>query len=174
MHQVNRRALDGPQHIYQDGKIYCIQQLIMSRRFVPLLMSLCHHKSFTCMMHFLPLQVPLSLAIRISSVRGTLRIHLKPPPSDQIWYGFTSMPDLEWDLESSVGDRKITNSHISTLIGYRFKVLSAPFALTMRLLLQRIGKHHTPQEGGVTFHYIGRIGLGYKKHNTSTIQTLYI
>ena len=45
------------------------------------------------------------------------------------------MPDLEWDLESSVGDRKITYSHISTLIGYRFKVLSAPFALTMRLLL---------------------------------------
>ena len=44
------------------------------------------------------------------------------------------MPDLEWDLESSVGDRKITNSHISTLIGYRFKVLSAPFALTMPLL----------------------------------------
>ncbi|CAN6252724.1 unnamed protein product [Urochloa humidicola] len=66
-------------------------------------------------------QVPLSLAIRISSVRGTLRIHLKPPPSDQIWYGFTSMPDLEWDLESSVGDRKITNSHIATLIGSRFK-----------------------------------------------------
>ncbi|CAL5056586.1 unnamed protein product [Urochloa decumbens] len=66
-------------------------------------------------------QVPLSLAIRISSVRGTLRIHLKPPPSDQIWYGFTSMPDLEWDLESSVGDRKITNSHIATLIGNRFK-----------------------------------------------------
>ncbi|OEL15416.1 hypothetical protein BAE44_0023567 [Dichanthelium oligosanthes] len=66
-------------------------------------------------------QVPLSLAIRISSVRGTLRIHLKPPPSDQIWYGFTSMPDLEWDLESSVGDRKFTNSHIATLIGNRFK-----------------------------------------------------
>ncbi|KAK8463580.1 hypothetical protein SEVIR_1G381900v4 [Setaria viridis] len=66
-------------------------------------------------------QVPLSLAIRISSVRGTLRIHVKPPPSDQIWYGFKSMPDLEWDLESSVGDRKITNSHIATLIGSRFK-----------------------------------------------------
>ncbi|KAF8691806.1 hypothetical protein HU200_040208 [Digitaria exilis] len=66
-------------------------------------------------------QVPLSLAIRISSVKGTLRIHLKPPPSDQIWYGFTSMPDLEWDLESSVGDRKITNIHIATLIGNRFK-----------------------------------------------------
>ncbi|XP_062220816.1 uncharacterized protein LOC133920157 [Phragmites australis] len=66
-------------------------------------------------------QVPLSLAIRISSVRGVLRIHLKPPPSDQIWYGFTSMPDLEWELESSIGDRKISNSHIATLIGSRFK-----------------------------------------------------
>jgi hypothetical protein len=86
------------------------------------------------MMHFLLLQVPLSLAIRISSVRGILRIHMKPPPSDQIWYGFTSMPDLEWDLESSVGDRKITNSHIAALIGNRFKVLNAPFALSMFLL----------------------------------------
>ncbi|XP_062221429.1 uncharacterized protein LOC133920862 isoform X2 [Phragmites australis] len=66
-------------------------------------------------------QVPLSLAIRISSVQGILRIHLKPPPSDQIWYGFTSMPDLEWNLEASIGDRKITNSHIATLIGNRFK-----------------------------------------------------
>nr|BAK04177.1 predicted protein [Hordeum vulgare subsp. vulgare] len=67
-------------------------------------------------------QVPLSLAIKITSVRGTLRIHLKPPPSDQLWYGFTSMPDLEWDLESSVGDRKITNSRIASLIGNRIKV----------------------------------------------------
>lgn len=67
-------------------------------------------------------QVPLSLAIKITSVRGTLRIHMKPPPSDQLWYGFTSMPDLEWDLESSVGDRKITNSRIASLIGNRIKV----------------------------------------------------
>ncbi|KAL5208449.1 hypothetical protein ABZP36_032884 [Zizania latifolia] len=66
-------------------------------------------------------QVPLSLAIKISSVQGVLRIHVKPPPSDQLWYGFTSMPDLEWELESSIGDRKITNSHIASLIGNRFK-----------------------------------------------------
>ncbi|XP_006649193.1 testis-expressed protein 2-like [Oryza brachyantha] len=66
-------------------------------------------------------QVPLSLAIKISSVRGVLRVHVKPPPSDQLWYGFTSMPDLEWDIESSIGDRKITNSHIGSLIGNRFK-----------------------------------------------------
>ncbi|XP_010239258.1 testis-expressed protein 2 [Brachypodium distachyon] len=66
-------------------------------------------------------QVPFSLAIKITSVRGTLRIQIKPPPSDQIWYGFTSMPELEWELESSVGDRKITNSHIASLISNRIK-----------------------------------------------------
>lgn len=66
-------------------------------------------------------QVPFSLAIKISSVRGTMRIHIKPPPSDQIWYGFTSMPEVEWDLESSVGDRKVTNSHIASLISSRIK-----------------------------------------------------
>jgi hypothetical protein len=44
------------------------------------------------------------------------------------------MPDLEWDLESSVGDRKITNSHIAALIGNRFKVPNAPSALSIFLL----------------------------------------
>ncbi|XP_066375886.1 uncharacterized protein [Miscanthus floridulus] len=66
-------------------------------------------------------QVPLSLAIKISSVRGTMRIHLKPPPSDRVWYGFTSMPEIEWELESSVGDRKISSSYIASLIGNRIK-----------------------------------------------------
>nr|TKW23617.1 hypothetical protein SEVIR_4G303100v2 [Setaria viridis] len=45
----------------------------------------------------------------------------QPPPGDRIWYGFTSMPEIEWELESSVGDRKITNSHIASLIGNRIK-----------------------------------------------------
>ncbi|CAM0943370.1 unnamed protein product [Alopecurus aequalis] len=66
-------------------------------------------------------QVPLSLAIKITSVKGVLRVHLKPPPSDQLWYGFTVMPDLEWDLESSVGDRKFNNNRIASFIGNRIK-----------------------------------------------------
>lgn len=66
-------------------------------------------------------QVPLSLAIRVASLRGTLRFHIKPPPSDQLWFGFTSMPEIDWNLESSIGDRKIMNSHIALLIGNRFK-----------------------------------------------------
>ncbi|KAM0945290.1 putative synaptotagmin-like mitochondrial-lipid-binding domain-containing protein [Dioscorea sansibarensis] len=66
-------------------------------------------------------QVPLSLAIKISSLRGTLRLYIKPPPSDQLWFAFTSMPEIAWNLESAVGDRKITSSHVALLIGNRVK-----------------------------------------------------
>ncbi|RZC75188.1 hypothetical protein C5167_050667 [Papaver somniferum] len=66
-------------------------------------------------------QVPISLGIRIASIRGTLRIHIKPPPSDQLWFGFTSMPDIQFDLDSSVGDHKITSGHVAVILGNRFK-----------------------------------------------------
>ncbi|XP_039123048.1 testis-expressed protein 2-like isoform X2 [Dioscorea cayenensis subsp. rotundata] len=66
-------------------------------------------------------QVPLSLAIKISSLRGTLRLYIKPPPSDQLWFAFTSMPEIAWNLDSAVGDRKITSSHVALLIGNRVK-----------------------------------------------------
>ncbi|KAG0473266.1 hypothetical protein HPP92_015123, partial [Vanilla planifolia] len=66
-------------------------------------------------------QVPLSLGIRIASLRGTLRFHVKAPPSNMLWFGFTSMPEIGWQLESSIGERKITSSHIALLMGNRFK-----------------------------------------------------
>ncbi|MCL7034325.1 hypothetical protein MKW94_009687 [Papaver nudicaule] len=66
-------------------------------------------------------QVPITLGIRIASIRGTLRIHIKPPPSDQLWFGFTSMPDIQFNLDSSVGDRKITSGHVAVILGNRFK-----------------------------------------------------
>ncbi|GKV13870.1 hypothetical protein SLEP1_g24834 [Rubroshorea leprosula] len=66
-------------------------------------------------------QVPLSLSIRVASLRGTLQLRIKPPPSDQLWFGFTSMPDIEFDLESSVGEHKITSGHIALFLINRFK-----------------------------------------------------
>ncbi|EOY25589.1 Integral membrane protein conserved region (DUF2404), putative [Theobroma cacao] len=66
-------------------------------------------------------QVPLSLSIRVASLRGTLRLYIKPPPSDQLWFGFTSMPDIEFDLESSIGEHKITSGHIALFLISRFK-----------------------------------------------------
>ncbi|KAK6921321.1 hypothetical protein RJ641_014999 [Dillenia turbinata] len=66
-------------------------------------------------------QVPLSLAIRIASLRGTIRLHIKPPPSDQLWFGFTMMPEIDFNLESSVGEHKINSGHVSLILINRFK-----------------------------------------------------
>ncbi|XP_058779343.1 uncharacterized protein LOC131653268 isoform X1 [Vicia villosa] len=66
-------------------------------------------------------QVPISLAIRVASLKGTLRFLIKPPPSDQLWYGFTFMPDIDFNLESSVGEHKITNTHIAMFLISRLK-----------------------------------------------------
>ncbi|KAK9278969.1 hypothetical protein L1049_028551 [Liquidambar formosana] len=66
-------------------------------------------------------QVPISLAIRVASLRGTVRLHIKPPPSDQLWIGFTSMPDIDFNLESSVGEHKITSGRIALFLVNRFK-----------------------------------------------------
>ena len=66
--------------------------------------------------------MPISLAIRVTSLRGTLRLHIKPPPSDQLWFGFTSLPDINFNLDSAVGDHKITNGQIAMFIINRLKV----------------------------------------------------
>ncbi|CAL2262610.1 unnamed protein product [Prunus armeniaca] len=66
-------------------------------------------------------QVPLSLEIRIASLRGTLRLHIKPPPSDRLWFAFTSMPDIDFSLDSSVGDHKITSGRIALFLISRLK-----------------------------------------------------
>ncbi|CAI9780473.1 unnamed protein product [Fraxinus pennsylvanica] len=66
-------------------------------------------------------QVPISLGVRVSSLSGTMRIYVKAPPSDQIWFGFTSMPNIEFNLESFVGDHKITSGRVALFLISRFK-----------------------------------------------------
>ncbi|KAF9663046.1 hypothetical protein SADUNF_Sadunf18G0117500 [Salix dunnii] len=58
---------------------------------------------------------------RISSWNGA--ITYKPPPSDQLWFGFTSMPDLELMFESSVGEHKITSGQVASFLINKFKAV---------------------------------------------------
>ncbi|KAL4317433.1 hypothetical protein AHAS_Ahas15G0384600 [Arachis hypogaea] len=66
-------------------------------------------------------QVPLTLAIRIVYLKGIMRLQLNPPPSDNLWYGFTLMPDIDFNLESCVRDHKITNARIALFLLNRLK-----------------------------------------------------
>ncbi|EPS70705.1 hypothetical protein M569_04055, partial [Genlisea aurea] len=66
-------------------------------------------------------QVPLTMGIRISSLTGTVQFRMKAPPSDQVWYGFAAMPDIQFDVETWVGDRRITSGRVAQLMINRLK-----------------------------------------------------
>ncbi|XP_024519532.1 testis-expressed protein 2 [Selaginella moellendorffii] len=68
-------------------------------------------------------QVPLTLSMRVVSIKGTLQLRIKASPSDRIWYSFSSMPALELFPEPSVGDHKITTGPLITYIAERIQIL---------------------------------------------------
>ncbi|WOL16885.1 hypothetical protein Cni_G25673 [Canna indica] len=67
------------------------------------------------------LQVPLSLRVRVSSLRATLSLHMKPPPSDQLWFGFNSMPEIDWKFVPTIGNQRISNGAITLLFKKLFE-----------------------------------------------------
>ncbi|KAJ7539231.1 hypothetical protein O6H91_11G081900 [Diphasiastrum complanatum] len=68
-------------------------------------------------------QVPITLSVRTLSLKGTLQVRMKAPPSDRIWFGFLSMPELELLSEPSIGDRKISTGPVVSFIADRLKML---------------------------------------------------
>lgn len=56
---------------------------------------------------FKPYVVNLVLAVVLKKLSGTLLLKIKRPPTNRLWFGFTSMPDLVFDLEPVVSTRQI-------------------------------------------------------------------
>ena len=51
------------------------------------------------------LKMSLRFSIRVSSVRGTLRLKTNPWPASRIWWGFTQVPDIKLDIKSTASER---------------------------------------------------------------------
>jgi hypothetical protein len=56
---------------------------------------------------FKPYTINLELVVLVQAVHGNLCVRIKKPPSNRIWWGFTSMPKLDLRVVPVVSDRKI-------------------------------------------------------------------
>lgn len=74
---------------------------------------------------FKPYNVPLVLAVVLTSLEGNLLLQIKPPPSNRIWYGFTQLPKMEIEVEPVVSERKVQWAMVKRLIEGRIRELIA-------------------------------------------------
>jgi hypothetical protein len=71
---------------------------------------------------FVLVQVPLLLKIRLVSLKGTMLIRLRAPPSDRIWFAFKEPPEIDLEPEPCIGDHKISSGPLGALIANQLMV----------------------------------------------------
>lgn len=67
--------------------------------------------------------IPITMSLKLVSLKGTLRIQIKPPPTDRIWFCFTSKPTVQLEPAPFIGDRKITTGLVINFITNRIMML---------------------------------------------------
>lgn len=66
-------------------------------------------------------RVPIVLAVVLSRLDGNLLLTIKPPPSNRIWWGFTSMPSMDIEVEPVVSERRVSWSFVNSIIRSRIR-----------------------------------------------------
>lgn len=65
--------------------------------------------------------VSLVLAVALQSLEGKIRLIMKPPPSNRLWYAFESMPKMRLNVEPVVSTKQITYSLVTKAIESRIR-----------------------------------------------------
>lgn len=68
------------------------------------------------------MQVPIVLKIRLVSLKGTVVLKLKAPPSDRVWFAFKTMPDIQFEHEPCIGEHRISSDALARVISNAIKV----------------------------------------------------
>ncbi|ORX56717.1 hypothetical protein DM01DRAFT_1270593, partial [Hesseltinella vesiculosa] len=59
-----------------------------------------------------PLTMDIVLRITLQSLKGKLQLLIKAPPSNRIWYGFESLPEMQWHIAPLVWEKKVGHSMV--------------------------------------------------------------
>lgn len=69
--------------------------------------------------------VDLVLKTTIKRISGNMLLHVKPPPSNRIWFCFDNVPEMEIRVEPVVSERKITYGFVLRAIEERVRTAIA-------------------------------------------------
>uniref|UniRef100_A0A914PJN4 SMP-LTD domain-containing protein n=1 Tax=Panagrolaimus davidi TaxID=227884 RepID=A0A914PJN4_9BILA len=67
----------------------------------------------------------ITINVDVSYVHGTLAVNIPAPPSDRIWYGFRSPPEMKIKTVPQIGDRTIDISMLSDFMESNVKLILA-------------------------------------------------
>ncbi|CCF59481.1 hypothetical protein KAFR_0H00720 [Kazachstania africana CBS 2517] len=70
--------------------------------------------------HFKPKEVSIQLSIKVKKLEGNMVVLIKPPPSNRIWYAFTTEPFLDLEIEPVVSSNKLSYNVITNAIKSKF------------------------------------------------------
>jgi hypothetical protein len=64
-----------------------------------------------------------SLTVTVKKLSGKIRVQIAPPPADRLWIGFYREPDIEFDIDSTIGtSSKVANiPKVANIIVYKLK-----------------------------------------------------
>ena len=81
---------------------------------------------------FKPYVVDLVLAVVIKSFEGNVLMHIKRPPSNRLWYGFTQPPKMEIEIQPVVSERKIQIGMVLKAVEKQLREVVSRTALAWR------------------------------------------
>lgn len=54
--------------------------------------------------------------VSVSGIEGCLSVNIPPPPSDRLWYGFKSVPNIALTVQPALGERTVNIVYVTKWI----------------------------------------------------------
>ncbi|KAG2184004.1 hypothetical protein INT44_009015 [Umbelopsis vinacea] len=70
-----------------------------------------------------PLNLNIVLSLTLKKIKGKVLFKIKEPPTNRLWFGFYEPPDMEWEIEPVVWDKRVGYSLIIKTIEAKLKEL---------------------------------------------------
>jgi len=71
--------------------------------------------------HFKEREINVNLRVTLRRLHGPVRMYIKPPPTDRLWYCYMCMPEMDLEIEPIVSSRPVNYNLITNMIEKKFE-----------------------------------------------------